>query len=265
MAYLNVDLDYFDHPKTLRLVCLLGKGSEVLPIKLWARVGKYHAKDGRLADYSAQEIESLVGWWGPSGKMVEALVKTGFLSHSEEGFYIHDWNEHQGHIWAFQEKGRALARARWDAASNAVRNASSIAVRNALTIPTKPNQTNHNNYRGEINDEMSHTPQTLEILAHFAKVRGIDISADEVRVRWRKDHGHAAIELDRLTRHKTELAKQAISEIAEYLDRLVKEAKISEWRNLSAINKQYLEWKAELDKDAEKKAERAEKNVNTKK
>lgn len=32
MAYLNLDLDYFDHPKTRRLVGLLGRGKRATMI-----------------------------------------------------------------------------------------------------------------------------------------------------------------------------------------------------------------------------------------
>lgn len=135
MPYLNLDLDFFEHPKTRRLVGLLGKGSEVVPIKVWAYAGKYHAKDGKLTDYSAQEIESIVGWWGASGKMVEALVKCGFLHEVKGGWQVHDWLEHEGHIIAFKERAKTAAYARWgvDATSNATSNAPTIP-----TIPAKP-------------------------------------------------------------------------------------------------------------------------------
>jgi hypothetical protein len=88
MTSLNLDLDFFDHPKTRRLVGLLGRGSEVLPIKLWCWCAKYHAESGWLTGYSAQEIESILGWWGEPGKMVEAMVKVGFLIESVDGLCL---------------------------------------------------------------------------------------------------------------------------------------------------------------------------------
>ena len=113
MPYLNLDLDYFNHPKTSRLIGLLGKGSEVLPIKLWAYAGKYHAKDGRLAGYSAQEIEAIVGWWGRPGELTEALARVGFVRKDTEGFSINDWSAHSGHIFSISERNRKVANARW--------------------------------------------------------------------------------------------------------------------------------------------------------
>jgi len=121
---INLDIDYFDHLKTVRLIGLLGKGSEVLPIRLWCRVAKFHGETGELAGYSAQEIESLVGWCGKPGEMIGTMVKTGFLEQTENGYRIPGWKDKQGHIAAYHERGRKAAVARWaklkgDATSNA--------------------------------------------------------------------------------------------------------------------------------------------------
>ena len=120
MPYLNLDLDYFDHPKTLRLIGLLGKGAAELPIRLWCKAGKHHSEDGNLTGYSAQEIESLVGWWGKSGKCVEAFVRIGFvgLLQGSDGYSIHDWTDHNGHIHALNARAKAAAKARWDKMRN---------------------------------------------------------------------------------------------------------------------------------------------------
>lgn len=134
MPYLNLDVDFFDHPKTRRLIGLLGKGSEAVPLRVWAYVGKYHAADGKLADYSAQEIETIVGWWGTAGRMVDALIQVGFLHQVDGGYQVHDWLEHEGHIVVFQKRARTAAQARWkDAAS---RNATSSTSSNANVFLT---------------------------------------------------------------------------------------------------------------------------------
>lgn len=114
MADLNLDLDYFSHPKTVRLMGILGRGSEVLPIKLWCYCGKYHAESGRLMDYSAQELEAALGWWGKPGEAVEALLKIGFLQSEENGFKVHDWTEYQGHIGAIKKRNKKVAKNRWE-------------------------------------------------------------------------------------------------------------------------------------------------------
>lgn len=125
MQFLNVDINYFDHPKTRRLVGLLGRGADVLPIKLWSYCGKYRPESGRLTDHSAQEIESIVGWWGNQGRLMEVLLQLGFVERDGEGFKVHDWLETQGHLAMFKERAKKGAAARWgrDAPSNASSNA----------------------------------------------------------------------------------------------------------------------------------------------
>lgn len=147
MPDLNLDLDYFSHPKTKRLVGLLGRGAEVLPVKLWSYCGKFHAEDGRLSDYTVQEIESIAEWWGKPGECVAALTKVRFLHTEPDGFQVHQWREHQGHIAAFHGRAKAAAQARWDkarveclkhATSNANGEAKQSPIPTILTVPKKP-------------------------------------------------------------------------------------------------------------------------------
>jgi hypothetical protein len=130
MPNINLDVDYFDHVKTVRLIGLLGKGSAELPIRLWCYCGKHRAKDGNLTGLSAQEIEAFVGWWGKPGAMVRAMVQVGFLDDTPDGYQLHDWGEREGHLRVFHERAKAAAAARWgtpvDASSNAPSNASSM-------------------------------------------------------------------------------------------------------------------------------------------
>lgn len=114
MPFLNLDLDYENHPKTQRLVGLLGSGAEILPIRLWCYAGKYQAKDGKFTDYGKKEIESVLRWWGQSGKAVDALVKCGFLKEIKAGYQIHDWKSHQGHIHMLKMRNKKVAVNRWE-------------------------------------------------------------------------------------------------------------------------------------------------------
>lgn len=116
MPYLNLDLDFFDHPKTKRLIVILGPTAPQLILKLWCHVGKYHAKNGRLDGYSENEIEGLAGWSGEPGKMVEAMKNPGinFLEKSSNVYKIHDWEEHAGHLYIFKKRARLNAKKRWD-------------------------------------------------------------------------------------------------------------------------------------------------------
>jgi hypothetical protein len=145
MPSINVDLDYFDHPKVIRLVGLLGKGAEVLPLRLWCYAGKYHAEDGKLIGYSAQEIEASIKWWGKVGDCTAAMVRVVLLDAIEGGFQVHDWAHHAGHIASYRRKGKEMAAKRWankegywnpnDAASNAAFNTVSMLLAFLTAMP----------------------------------------------------------------------------------------------------------------------------------
>lgn len=113
MIYLNLDPNYFDHEKTLRLIARLGPGSEVLPLRLWARAFKSCPEDGEFKNIDAVEIEFLAGWNGEPGKAETELLRLGFIERSENGYKIHKWLEHEGHVKALSERGKAAASARW--------------------------------------------------------------------------------------------------------------------------------------------------------
>ena len=146
MPYLNLDLDYFTHPKTMRLIALCGDGADIFPVRLWAYCGKYHAVKGTLEGYSIEEIERVIGWKGDKGTLITAMIKVGFLHQDENNvFYIHDWNDHEGHIITYKERSKKANKARWGNGKR--RNPSrspKLKTKESpyYTIPTIPNLTN---------------------------------------------------------------------------------------------------------------------------
>ena len=111
MSSINLDFDFFDHPKVKRLIARLGRGAEVLPVRLWCYCGKYHCEDGNLLGYSDIEIEQLIGWWGQAGECVKGL--DGLFIHAiEGGWAVHEWLEYQGHITAYKSKATKMRAAR---------------------------------------------------------------------------------------------------------------------------------------------------------
>lgn len=114
MAFLNLDLDFFAHPKCARLVGLIGRDSEVFPLRLWAYTAKYHSVDGKLSGYSPQAIERIVQWGGQPGQCVDALAAVGFIDKiGESEWKVHDWVDYQGHIHALKLRNKKVARNRW--------------------------------------------------------------------------------------------------------------------------------------------------------
>ena len=113
MPYLNLDFNYFTNVKTRRLACQLGPGSEMLPIRLWCHSAGHHAEDGVLEGYTVEEIEFFLEWKGARGRAVAALVKVGFLDTLENGFRVHNWMIHEGHISEFKRRSRIANASRW--------------------------------------------------------------------------------------------------------------------------------------------------------
>lgn len=149
MPSLNIDFGFPDHIKTRRLAGLLGGNAEAegLLVRLWCHVGGHHGETGRLPSYTPQEIEAIVRWMGEPGKFVEALCKVGYLHRDPDGFRLHDWSEHQGHIGALKARAKAAADVRWgkirgNAPGNAPRNAPRKAklVRKQSSYPSVPSK-----------------------------------------------------------------------------------------------------------------------------
>ncbi len=104
-----LDVDYIDHPKTLRLIAALGKLADVYPLRLWCWCAKY-AKDG-IVRGGAQELEKAVRWTGESGKCHKAMVDAGFLNR--DGKTVHDWQIHAGRKIKQYERKKALQRQKY--------------------------------------------------------------------------------------------------------------------------------------------------------
>lgn len=112
MPSLNLDLNYFDHAKTMRLESILGNGADVLPIRLWAYVGRHNPEQGRVSMLEG-ELERVCRWWGEKGAMVAAMMKIGFIEKDGEFYEIHDWLDHSGHLSAFKKRAIKANRIRW--------------------------------------------------------------------------------------------------------------------------------------------------------
>lgn len=106
MPKINVDSDYFDHPKTHRLKVYCGSEADIFPIRLWSFCAKYFPKEGVFSGYSASEIEGVAGWTGASGNLVMALERVGFLVKVNTEYQVKDWREHAGFIWNYKIAGR---------------------------------------------------------------------------------------------------------------------------------------------------------------
>jgi hypothetical protein len=143
MAFdIPIDLDYFEHPKTLELISILKiPEADIYPLRLWKWAAKY-ARDGILPANVAM-IEREIRWQGPSGALHKALIKAGFLE--KDGKTIHDWHEHVGRAIMLYEAKKRKQREKYDKSAGILpeecgKNSGSIPP-TLETLDTLPNST----------------------------------------------------------------------------------------------------------------------------
>lgn len=113
MSAIKLPDDYFDWNKTRDLVKLLGKGAEVLPLRLWCYCGRHPEERGRLAANLAYQVESIVVWWGEKGKAVLGLKECLFLMDVGDGLLLVDWPKVGGHILGNRARSLKANESRW--------------------------------------------------------------------------------------------------------------------------------------------------------
>lgn len=115
MPTLNLDIDYFEHPKTLRLGDVLANDPQAVlyPIRLWFHCAKFRKKGWIPLAYQA-EIERACKWNGEPGRLITTFVKEHWIHRAGPGWQVKDWMERQGHIPAFSERAKQAAKSRWN-------------------------------------------------------------------------------------------------------------------------------------------------------
>lgn len=89
--YVQLDADYWDHPKTQGLIAILGPKGETIPLKMWSWAARF--KRTGTFDSSIQ-LAVACRWKGKPEALQDALKAVGFLD--ADGLTIHDWIERTG-------------------------------------------------------------------------------------------------------------------------------------------------------------------------
>jgi len=111
---ITVEVGYPRHPKTITLIQRLGNGADAIPVRLWCWAAEFKPQHGKLGnlDMDPSEVESLVDWWGEPGACFNAMLGL-FIDRNEDGFYLHDWGGHRGHVTTYHERAKVAANTRW--------------------------------------------------------------------------------------------------------------------------------------------------------
>jgi len=114
---IRIKTSFPNHPKTLRLIDIMGPLAPWHLVKLWIFAAE-NKPDGILLNMSRSSICRAMDWEKNPVKMVNALLKCGFLDRDENGnFSLHDWSYHNSYcFWSPQRIARASkgAAARWN-------------------------------------------------------------------------------------------------------------------------------------------------------
>lgn len=146
---IRLSVDFFDHPKTMKLLRSMGMDALICLQRLWCFAGKYRP-DGTLSDMEEIDIEFAARWTGEHGEFVSGMVKLKWIDCADGVYILHDWHDHNGfavHAKEREDQARKAAEKRWkkrygssdvDADSNAHSNADSNPVSNAPSPTPDP-------------------------------------------------------------------------------------------------------------------------------
>jgi len=115
MSDLRLSTNFADHPKTIKLVRLLGDDVIRQLLRLWGAAA-IDCPDGKLRGMDIEDIEIMAGWDGEDGLFVRTLVDHGWLDLKRKTYYLHNWAERQPWISnarARSEAAKRKAEIRW--------------------------------------------------------------------------------------------------------------------------------------------------------
>lgn len=103
--YVQLDADYWDHPKTLHLVGLMGQRGETIPLKMWSWATRFKVS-GKFD--SVEQLALACRYKGNPEVVQKALKDAGFID--ADGLTIHDWHLRTGHGIAMYEREKERQR-----------------------------------------------------------------------------------------------------------------------------------------------------------
>jgi len=104
---IRISTDLYRHRKYKKLKRLLG-GKQAMDYLLtfWCNVAE-QLPNGALNGWSNEDIEMAADWDGESGIFHSAMIDSGFLDVTNDGFKPHDWDQHQPWVVSAKERSEA--------------------------------------------------------------------------------------------------------------------------------------------------------------
>jgi len=101
---IRLSVNFFTHPKTVKLERQLGLDGVVSLLRLWLWAVQ-NRPSGALTGMDDEDIEIVSGWPGDSGAFIRAIVALRLLDLAEATYHLHDWQEHNP--WQAEAEDRA--------------------------------------------------------------------------------------------------------------------------------------------------------------
>lgn len=112
MAWLKVDQDLRDHRKLLEAADIL----DIEPVHLMGHLislwlwSLSNVPDGNIGSLNKKTIGRAAQWKGDPEDLINALIEKRLLDQTEDGLFIHDWDDYAGALIRKQEEDRERAR-----------------------------------------------------------------------------------------------------------------------------------------------------------
>lgn len=112
---IRLSVEFFDHPKTVKLQRRLGVGAVICLQRLWIWTAQ-NRSNGVLSGIDCEDVEIAAKWDGEPGEFCQTLVDLRFIDETDGVYALHDWCEHQEYASKEEERkdrARRAADARW--------------------------------------------------------------------------------------------------------------------------------------------------------
>lgn len=103
--YIQLDVGYFTHRKTMRLRAAIGTDALWVMPALWC-YALQNQPDGDFSDWTDEELGIAIGFAGDPSTLVSALFKSGYL---EENRSLHNWEGRQSYARMASARARKAA------------------------------------------------------------------------------------------------------------------------------------------------------------
>ncbi len=111
--FVQVEVDFYRHRKTLRLKRRIGVDAYWVPPRLWAYCIERENAD--ITEFDPMDLADILGYEGDPVALVEALVDAGFIIDVDGRRVVAGWDERYGEVFAFYaDRARRAANARWN-------------------------------------------------------------------------------------------------------------------------------------------------------